>query len=112
MIQFGPLYRQHGLGEVGRELKRHVDAGEDISRLAHDALEWLLEVGNQTTTVPNRHLVEIPDTFAVARWPRDADIGVIATCIVATLKYEPHRADVEPLRQVLKAFTRNAQAAA
>jgi hypothetical protein len=22
----------------------------------------------------NRHLVEVPDTFAIARWPRDADV--------------------------------------
>jgi hypothetical protein len=26
----------------------------------------------------NRHLVEVPDTFAIARWPRDADVATIA----------------------------------
>jgi len=37
----------------------------------------------------NRHLVEVPDTFAIARWPRDADVATIARCILGTLKYEP-----------------------
>jgi len=41
----------------------------------------------------NRHLVEVPDTFAIARWPRDADVATIARCILGTLKYEPHTAD-------------------
>ena len=26
----------------------------------------------------NRHLVEVPDSFAVARWRRDADVATIA----------------------------------
>jgi hypothetical protein len=30
----------------------------------------------------NRHLVEVPDPFAVARWPRDADVATIARCIL------------------------------
>ena len=50
----------------------------------------------------NRHLVEVPDSFAVARWPRDADVGTIARCILGTLKYEPHVADIEVLRQALE----------
>ena len=51
---------------------------------------------------PNRHLVEVPDTFAVARWSRDADVATIARCILGTLKYEPHTADVTVLRQALE----------
>ena len=51
----------------------------------------------------NRHLVEVPDTFAIARWPRDADVATIARCILATLKYEPHTADTTALRRALRA---------
>jgi hypothetical protein len=50
----------------------------------------------------NRHLVEVPDSFAVARWPRDADVAAIARCILGTLKYEPHVADIEVLRRALE----------
>jgi hypothetical protein len=50
----------------------------------------------------NRHLVEVPDTFAVARWRRDADIITICRCILGTLKYEPHRADLTVLRSALE----------
>ena len=48
----------------------------------------------------NRHLVEVPDSFAIARWSRDADVATIARCILGTLKYEPHTADM--LRQALE----------
>jgi hypothetical protein len=51
---------------------------------------------------PNRHLVEVPDCFAIARWPRDADVATIARCILGTLKYEPHTADTAALRQALE----------
>ena len=50
-------------------------------------------------TDTNRHLVEVPDTFAIARWPRDADVATIARCILGTLKYEPHAADTTVLRR-------------
>jgi hypothetical protein len=50
----------------------------------------------------NRHLVEVPDTFAVARWSRDADVITIARCILGTLKYEPHTADTAVLRRALE----------
>jgi hypothetical protein len=50
----------------------------------------------------NRHLVEVPDTFAVARWRRDADVITIARCILGTLKYEPHAADITGLRNALE----------
>jgi hypothetical protein len=53
-------------------------------------------------TDTNRHLVEVPDTFAIARWPRDADVATICRCIVATLKYEPHKADTTALRRALE----------
>jgi hypothetical protein len=51
---------------------------------------------------PNRHLVEVPDRFAVTRWSRDADIATIARCILATLKYEPHAVDTTVLRRALE----------
>ena len=50
----------------------------------------------------NRHLVEVPDTFAIARWPRDADVATIARCILGTLKYEPHATDTTALRRALE----------
>jgi hypothetical protein len=57
----------------------------------------------------NRHLVEVPDSFAVARWSRDADIATIARCILATLKYEPHTADTSVLRRVLEGVIEGTQ---
>jgi hypothetical protein len=51
----------------------------------------------------NRHVVEVPDSFAIARWSRDADAKTIARCILATLKYEPHTADITMLRRALEA---------
>jgi hypothetical protein len=50
----------------------------------------------------NRHLVEVPDTFTVVRWSRDADVATIARCILGTLKYEPQTADITVLRQALE----------
>jgi hypothetical protein len=50
----------------------------------------------------NRHLVEVPDTFAIARWRRDADVVTICRCILGTLKFEPHVADTTPLRRALE----------
>jgi len=59
----------------------------------------------------NRHLVEVPDTFAIARWPRDADVATIARCILGTLKYEPHTADTTALRRALESVIDHAQCA-
>ena len=59
----------------------------------------------------NRHLVEVPDTFAVARWPRDANVATIARCILGTLKYEPHGADTTPLRRALESVIDHEQGA-
>jgi len=50
----------------------------------------------------NRHLVEVPDTLAIARWPRDADVPTIGRCILGILKYEPHAADTTALRRALE----------
>jgi hypothetical protein len=50
----------------------------------------------------NRHLVEVPDSFAIARWRRDADVTTICRCILGTLKFEPHTADVTALRRALE----------
>lgn len=51
----------------------------------------------------NRHIVEIPDSFASAHWSREADVATICRCILGTLKYEPHAADLTPLRSALEA---------
>ena len=51
---------------------------------------------------PNRHVVEVPHRFAIARWPRDADVPTIARCILGTLKYEPHSADTTALPRALE----------
>ena len=59
----------------------------------------------------NRHLVEVPDSFAIARWPRDADVTTIARCILGTLKYEPHTADTTALRRALESVIDHAQRA-
>jgi hypothetical protein len=59
----------------------------------------------------NRHLVEVPDTFAIARWRRDADVATIARCILGTLKYEPHTADTTVLRRALESVIDDAQRA-
>jgi len=55
-----------------------------------------------TFTDTNRHLVEVPDSFAAARWSRNADVATIARCILGTLKYEPHTADTTALRRALE----------
>ena len=62
----------------------------------------LAENISQSFADPNRHLVEVPDTFAIARWRRDADVATIARCILGTLKYEPHAADTTVLRRALE----------
>jgi len=74
------------------------------------AIDRLCE-GLQAFADTNRHLVEVPDTFAIARWPRDADIATIARCIVGTLKYEPHTADTTALRRALESVIDHAQCA-
>jgi hypothetical protein len=70
--------QRRSLWEVARQVKCHIDAGEDADTLAKELLAWLLEVADQPMPNPNRCLVEIPDTFAVARWPRDAEVAEIA----------------------------------
>jgi hypothetical protein len=55
----------------------------------------------------NRHLVEVPDSFAIARWRRDADVTTICRCILGTLKFEPHTADVTALRRALESVIEN-----
>ena len=92
--------RPMAVREVGCELKRQVDAGQDIDILP--LIEWVIEAASKTATETNRHLVELPDRFAVARWSRDADEATIARCILATLKFEPHASDTARLRQALE----------
>jgi hypothetical protein len=57
----------------------------------------------------NRHVVEVPDTFAIARWPRNADEVTIARCILGTLKYEPHTADTTALKRALESVIEHSQ---
>lgn len=49
-----------------------------------------------------RYIIEVPDKFAIARWPRDGDVATIARCILGTVKYEPHGSDVTPLKRALE----------
>ena len=68
-------------------------------------MPWLPRSQRRSLTIEtytNRHLVEVPDSYAVARWARDADQQTIARCILATLKYEPHTQDISSLRRVLQ----------
>jgi len=58
------------------------------------------------------YLVEMPDKFAVVRWPRDADVVTIARAILGTLKYEPHTADTTTLRSALERIAHSAAYAA
>jgi hypothetical protein len=60
------------------------------------------ENANKSFADPSRFFVEIPDSFAGARWCRDDDVATIARCILGTLKYEPHTADTTVLRRALE----------
>ena len=66
--------------------------------------EQAAEVVQQFYSGETMYLVEIPDRFAVVRWPRDADVVTIACCILGTLKYEPHTADTTALRRALESI--------
>ena len=67
------------------------------------AEQEVMEIQGHPTCGPGqRFLVEVPERFAVARWPRDADVSTICRCILGTLKYEPHAADVTGLRRALE----------
>ena len=63
---------------------------------------WTVGWFSVSGSAMSRHLVEVPDSFAVARWSRNADVATIARCILGTLKYEPHAADITVLRQALE----------
>lgn len=47
-------------------------------------------------------LSRFPDAFAIARWRCDDDAATIARCILATLRYEPHNADLTALKSALE----------
>jgi hypothetical protein len=68
-------------------------------RLARGSLPWPEPPASARAKPVCQHVVEVPDTFAIARWRRDGDAATIARCILATLKYEPHNADVTALRR-------------
>ena len=71
--------------------------------------EQAAEVVEQYYDRSIRYIIEIPDTFAIARWRRDADVATIARCILGTLKYEPHTTDTTALRHALEAVIREAE---
>src|SRR5262245_10015342 len=60
---------------------------------------------------PNRHFVELPDSHAIARWPRSADVPTIVRCILGTLKYEPHTNDTTTLQDALRALLERSEKA-
>jgi hypothetical protein len=68
--------------------------------------EQYQEIEPPEVRTPERYLIEVPDKFAVARWPPDADVATIARCILGTLKYEPHAADITALRRALEGLTK------
>jgi hypothetical protein len=97
-----PASLRRSLGEIGRELKRQIEAGQNVDALTGELIELALAVAKDPIPDPNRYIVEIPERFAVARWSRDADVATIARCIGATLRYEPHLADITVLRRALE----------
>src|SRR5690349_3396244 len=85
---------------------RHRARRQPLSRSAPMSNPADQDVSENASTAfadPNRHLVEVPDSFAIARWRRDADAATIARCILGTLRYEPHAADTTLLRRALEA---------
>jgi hypothetical protein len=46
--------------------------------------------------------------YAIARWPRDADVRTITRCILGTLKHEPHTCDLTAPRLALSVIERSA----
>jgi hypothetical protein len=60
------------------------------------------EVVEQANDRSTRYLIEVPATFAIAQWRRDADVATIARCILGTLKFEPHTADTTLLKRALE----------
>jgi hypothetical protein len=86
----------------------------DHVRLGHREAEQLIAILNDAKwrkrNQAGRHIVEIPDQFAVARWSRDADVATIARCILGTLKYEPHATNTDPLRRALESVADAAMA--
>jgi hypothetical protein len=47
------------------------------ARLTAEARRASMSNTEQPFADPNRHVVEVPDSFAIARWPRDADVPAI-----------------------------------
>jgi len=100
--------------QLDRLLEQNADRA-DIDPAEIDLLRkeqaWRREAASEHTFADtNRHLVEVPDSFAVARWSSKADVATIARCILGTLKYEPHTCDdLTALRQVLEGVIEGTQ---
>src|SRR5262245_44741809 len=75
--------------------------------MSNPTYQAVTENTNKSFADPNRHLIEVPDRFAVARWSRDADVATICRCILGTLQYEPHAVDTTVLRRALEGVIEN-----
>jgi hypothetical protein len=100
--QYGPHDRVEFTPDETKELVHWIIKAED----------FLGELDEHKFKDTNRHLVEVPDSFAVARWARGADVTTIARCILGTLRYEPHAADTTPLRRALETLVEHEVATA
>jgi hypothetical protein len=89
------------LGYLKSDYSSENDA--DRSYLMAAVMNVVADLRRAREAEPSRYLVEIPDTYAVARWPRSADVPTIVRCILGTLEYEPHTSDLRPLQNALRA---------
>jgi hypothetical protein len=79
--------------------------------MTHERNNQGAEVVEQFYNKSIRYLIEGPENFAAAHWPRDADVATIARCILGTLKYEPHTADTTALQRTLEEVINSKMAA-
>src|SRR5262245_13714070 len=87
------------LEDVLEFLSRFIAYPSDHALIAH--VLWIAHThltdqakNAEPSLSPNRHLVEVPDTFAIARWRRDADVANNARCIIGTQKDAHHTAAI------------------
>src|SRR5262249_31296872 len=74
---------------AGPAVDRRVDlpsTGQTEAVMSMPAEQEVMEIQGHPTCGPGqRFLVEVPERFAVARWPRDADVSTICRYILGTL---------------------------
>src|SRR5262249_32927259 len=84
--------------------------GQTEAVMSMPAEQEVMEIQGHPTCGPGqRFLGQVPARFAVARGPRDADVSTTCRCILGTLKYEPHAADVTGLRRALEGVIERAR---